>query len=591
LSSARTRKLIHINPNHCRAFSFGVHKEVKDEMLKENTLKPKHREMSDAIENWSRKSFYAVGTFGIGGVLASFGLYGGSFSVILAVPVGLYWYQGLKDMNQRSSSVLYNFPVLGHFRYLLEGIGPEIRQYFVESDNQATPFSREQRAMVYSRSKLQRDTLPFGTRRDVYVEGYEWINHSIYPCHVPDEHRRVLVGGPQCKKPYLASRYNISAMSYGALSQNAVKALNKAAKMGGFWHNTGEGGISPHHQQGGDLVWNIGTGYFGCRCPETGGFSAERFVETIKANSSVKMVEIKLSQGAKPAHGGMLPGAKVTKEISEIRGIPEGVDCDSPPNHAAFSGPRTLLKFVQTLRDLSDGLPIGFKLCIGRPEEFSAIVAAMKETDIYPDFITVDGAEGGTGAAPPEFSNHVGFPLTDALHFVQNTLVGAGVRDKIKVVCSGKVLSGFSMVRNLSLGADICVSARAFMFSMGCIQALKCDTGRCPTGVTSQDPELMKGLDPAVKFHRVYNFHHKTLEQAFHLIGAMGVSDPDLLHPGLVMRRTSGGTHAKSYADMYPPVDSNYLSRMTSRKDTITTGSLVESSWRKGKQLLQSRPN
>jgi len=382
-------------------------------------------------------------------------------------------------------------------------------------------------------------------------------------------------------------------MSYGALSKNAVIALNKAALMGNFSHNTGEGGISPPHKQGGDLVWNIGTGYFGCRCPDTGGFDPERFKKTVSENSCVKMIELKISQGAKPAHGGMLPAAKVTKEVSEIRGIPMGVDCDSPPSHKAFSGPRSLLKFVQELRDLSGGLPIGFKLCIGQPEEFAAIVGAMVETKIYPDFINVDGAEGGTGAAPPEFSNHVGFPLTDALYIVHNTLVGAGVREKMKIICAGKVLSGFSLVRNFALGADVCNGARAFMFSLGCIQALKCDTGHCPTGVTSQDDALMDGLDPTLKSNRAYNFQRKTLEHAFHLIGAMGINNPVDLNPSQVMRRTSGGTHPRSYEEMYPPLKRGELIGMDTSaggKHYLSLGQ-VQTAWLKGQRLLKSQPN
>ncbi|WP_339879987.1 FMN-binding glutamate synthase family protein [uncultured Algoriphagus sp.] len=427
---------------------------------------------------------------------------------------------GLYDINQKTHAILRNFPVIGHFRYLLEKISPEIQQYFIETNTDGTPFSRNLRSLVYRRAKNVNDTHPFGTQRDINGEDYIGLRHSIYAVHTNDEDPRVIIGNDSCKQPYSASIFNISAMSFGSLSSNAVKALNLGAKKGGFSHNTGEGGISAHHREGGDLVWQIGTGYFGCR-DERGNFSEEKFTE--KANwPEVKMIEIKISQGAKPGHGGVLPGVKNTAEIAEIRGVMKGTTILSPPAHSAFTNASELLEFISKLRDLSGGKPVGFKLCVGRTEEFMAICKEMVNKKIYPDFITVDGAEGGTGAAPLEFSDSVGLPLEPALIFVRMTLEKFQIRDQIKIIASGKAISAFAILKNIALGADICNSARGFMFSVGCIQALRCNTNECPTGVATQKASLVGGLVITDKSERVYNFHKNTVHAVQELLGASG---------------------------------------------------------------------
>jgi glutamate synthase domain-containing protein 2 len=466
---------------------------------------------------------------------------------VLVVPaVGL----GIYDMIQIKHSVRRNFPLLGHGRYLLEKIRPEINQYFVESNSDGKPFSREERSVVYQRAKKELDTLPFGTQRDVYAVGYEWINHSLAPV-VPDESgKRIWVGGKDCRQPYHASIFNVSAMSYGSLSQNAIRALNQGAKLGGFAHNTGEGGLSPYHlENGGDIIWQIGTGYFGCR-DKKGGFSIEEFTRRATL-PVVKMIEIKLSQGAKPGHGGILPASKLTPEIAEIRGVPLGEDVVSPPAHTTFSTPVGLLEFVQLLREKSGGKPVGFKLCIGKRREFLAIVKAMLETKILPDFITVDGGEGGTGAAPLEFSDHLGTPLNDGLSFVHSSLMGAGLRPQIRIIAAGKVNSGFKIAAKVALGADMCNAARAMMFALGCIQALRCNSNVCPTGVATQDPDLVKGLHVGDKSKRVANFHHETVRSFFDVIGAAGIARPRDLRPWHVMRRISP-TEVRNYSEIYP---------------------------------------
>jgi glutamate synthase domain-containing protein 2 len=480
--------------------------KIKPEELISNikTYKANHQsntDLQDLIEQWDEKVFYSVGTaMGAGSLALAITL--GPVAVspwVAGVATFLFWKAGYTDLQQDKHTIRRNFPVLGRMRYLLEMFRPEIRQYFVEGDKEATPFTREQRTIVYSRAKGQVDTQPLGTRRDVYAEGYEWALHSMFPTHLTAEDARCIVGGPHCKQPYSASLMNISAMSYGALSDNAILALNTGAKMGGFYHNTGEGGMSKFHlYPGGDICYQIGTGYFGCRNNATGGFCPDKFKET-SAKPQVKMIEVKLSQGAKPSHGGILPAAKISKAISEARGVPMGEDCNSPPAHSEFSTPQGLLDFIQRLRDLSGGKPIGFKLCLGHPSEFAAIVHSMIESGIKPDFITVDGGEGGTGAAPPEFSNSLGTPLVEGLVFVNQMLIGAGLREDIKIICSGKVVSGMSLVRNLALGADLCNAARAMMFALGCIQALKCNTNHCPTGIATNNPRLMAGLVPEDK--------------------------------------------------------------------------------------------
>jgi glutamate synthase domain-containing protein 2 len=421
---------------------------------------------------------------------------------------------------------------------MLEYIRPEIRQYFLESETDATPFSRAQRSLVYSRAKGESDKRPFGTQLDVRSVGYEWINHSIATTQLQGHDFRIQVGGSDCKQPYSMSRFNISAMSFGALSANAILALNLGAKRGGFAHDTGEGSISRHHRtHGGDLIWEIGSGYFGCR-DASGHFSPEHFAENVKSEQ-VKMVEIKLSQGAKPGHGGVLPGAKVTEEIAEARGVGIGEDCVSPSSHSSFSTPLELMQFVQQLRDLSGGKPVGMKLCIGHPWEWFGIVKAMLESKIYPDFVVVDGAEGGTGAAPLEFSDHIGMPLQEGLRLVHNTLVGAGLREHIRVGASGKIVSAFDMARAFALGADWCNSARGFMFALGCIQAQTCHTGNCPTGVTTQDPKRQMALVVPSKAERVENFHRNTLEALQELLEATGLQDPSEFSPRHIMQRVS----------------------------------------------------
>ena len=405
------------------------------------------------------------------------------------VVVGPITLVGVYDMFQTKHSIRRLYPVLGHFRYLLESVRPEIQQYFVESDTDGTPISREFRSLVYQRSKGDRDTRPFGTIFDVNRPGYEWLNHSLQSKHPTDVDPRIKFGGPDCAKPYMASPLNISAMSYGALSKNAILALNKGAKIGGFSHNTGEGSMSPYHlEHGGDIVWQIGTGYFGCR-DDDGNFNPDSFKENA-SKDVVKMIEIKLSQGAKPGHGGILPAAKLTEEIAKIRHVPMGADVVSPPTHSAFSTPKELLSFVKQLRELSGGKPVGFKLCIGRKDEFLSICKAMVETGITPDFITVDGGEGGTGAAPTEMTNSVGTPIRDALIFVNSALLGIGVRDQVRIIASGKMFSAFHILRTLALGADTVNSARGFMLSLGCIQARTCNTDHCPTGIATQNPSL-----------------------------------------------------------------------------------------------------
>jgi glutamate synthase domain-containing protein 2 len=479
---------------------------------------------------------------------------------------------GVYDLQQSHHAILRNYPIIGHFRFMLESIRPEIRQYFLESETEASPFSRAQRTLVYTRAKGQSDKRPFGTQLDVRAIGYEWINHSIAPTKLAGHDFRVKVGGKDCTQPYDISLFNVSAMSFGALSANAIQALNLGAKMGGFAHDTGEGSISRHHRaHGGDLIWEIGSGYFGCR-DEQGHFSPEHFVENVRS-PQVKMVEIKLSQGAKPGHGGVLPGPKVTEEIAEARGVMVGQDCVSPATHSSFSTPLELMTFIQQLRTLSEGKPVGFKLCIGHPWEWFAIVKAMLETGIQPDFIVVDGAEGGTGAAPLEFSDHMGMPLQEALRLVHNTLVGAGLRDNIRVGASGKIVSAFDMARALALGADWCNSARGFMFALGCIQAQTCHSGNCPTGVTTQDPTRQLALVVPSKAERVHNFHTHTLEALQELMEASGLQTPHDFTPRHIMRRVSE-TQTLHLSDLVETVEAGAL-----LKDDLSTLPPVFSDW------------
>ena len=464
---------------------------------------------------------------------------------------------GIIDMFQTKHTVRRLYPFLGRFRYMLESVRPEIQQYFVESDTSGKPIAREFRSLVYQRAKGDRDTRPFGTIFDVNRAGYEWINHSMLPLHIEDTDPRVKFGGDQCTQPYMASPLNISAMSYGALSDNAIRALNKGAKIGGFSHNTGEGSLSPYHlEAGGDIVWQIGTGYFGCRTQD-GKFDPELFKKTA-ATESVKMIEIKLSQGAKPGHGGILPAAKLTEEIAKIRNVPMGKDVDSPPAHTTFNTPVGLLEFVQQLRELSGGKPVGFKMCIGRRDEFLGICKAMLQTGIIPDFITVDGGEGGTGAAPTEMTNSVGTPLKDALTFVNQAMIGIGVRDKMRIIASGKILSAFHLLRALALGADAVNSARGMMMALGCIQARSCNTDHCPTGIATQNRARSAGLVVSDKAQRVANFHRATVTNLVELLGAAGLKSLQELRPKHINRRIEG-TNIKTYEQLYPCIDAGCL--------------------------------
>jgi glutamate synthase domain-containing protein 2 len=459
---------------------------------------------------------------------------------------------GLHDVRQNHHAILRNYPIIGHLRFLMEYIRPEIRQYFIESETESAPFSRAQRSLVYSRAKGQSDKRPFGTQKDVQATGYEWLTHSMNPTQIASADFRIQVGTNACAKPYAISLFNVSAMSFGALSANAVLALNQGARLGGFAHDTGEGSISRHHRvHGGDLIWEIGSGYFGCR-NDDGTFSEEKF-QAQAVDPQVKMIEIKLSQGAKPGHGGVLLGPKVTAEIAEARGVPVGVDCVSPATHSSFDSPEGLLRFVQRLRELSGGKPTGFKLCVGHPWEWFAIAKAMVSTQIVPDFIVIDGSEGGTGAAPLEFSDHMGMPMTEGLRLVHNTLVGLNLRQQIKLGASGKIVSAFDIARALALGADWCNSARGFMFALGCIQAQTCHSGHCPTGVTTQDAVRQQALVVPDKAQRVKNFHHHTLDALKELLEASGVNAPGEISLRHIMRRISS-TETRPLSDLYASI-------------------------------------
>jgi glutamate synthase domain-containing protein 2 len=491
--------------------------------------------------------YTAMGLCCFGLLLSLFSLVAFGVGLPVFVLFGALVATGVYDLRQHKRSILRNYPIIGHIRFMLEFVRPEIRQYFIESDNDANPFSRAQRSLVYQRAKGDPDKRPFGTQLDVHAEGYEWINHSLAPTHVDSHDFRVIIGAGRAQ-PYSCSVFNISAMSFGALSANAIQALNAGAKRGGFAHDTGEGSISVHHRKhGGDLIWEVASGYFGCR-NDDGSFSAEKFTTNAR-DPQVKMIEIKLSQGAKPGHGGVLPGAKVTPEIAEARGVPVGVDCISPASHSAFSTPIEMMQFIERLRELSGGKPTGIKLCIGHPWEWFAMVKAMLATGITPDFIVVDGAEGGTGAAPVEFTDHVGSPLQEGLLLVHNTLRGVGLRDQIKIGCAGKVVSAFDIARMVALGADWCNSARGFMFSLGCLQAQTCHTGHCPTGVTTQDPLRQQSLVVPDKAERVYNFHQQTLHALQELVQAAGVEHPQDITAHHIVRR-SGDHKVQSLAQL-----------------------------------------
>jgi len=476
-----------------------------------------------------------------------------SFLYGLAIPLAVFGglsALGVCDLFQQRHSVLRNYPISAHLRFILEEIRPEIRQYFFEGEKDGTPFSRDKRAIVYQRAKLALDKRPFGTQYNVYEDGYEFVRHSMAPRPLAKDPFRVTVGGPDCSKPYSASVFNISAMSFGALSPNAIRALNKGAAKGGFAHDTGEGGFSPYHREhGGDIIWEIGSGYFGCRNAD-GTFCADKFAESANL-PQVKMVELKMSQGAKPGHGGVLPAAKVNAEIAHTRGVPIAVDCISPSSHSAFSTPIEMMHFIAEMRRLSGGKPAGFKLCVGHPWEFLALCKAMLATEIYPDFIVVDGKEGGTGAAPLEFIDHLGMPLRDGLNFVHNALIGIGARERIRIGASGKIISAFDIARTMALGADWCNAARGFMFALGCIQSQSCHTDRCPTGVTSQDPTRQRALVVGDKAERVHHFHESTLHALAEFVAAAGLDHPSEFLPTHFSRRVSA-REVVTFAELYP---------------------------------------
>lgn len=495
-------------------------------------------------------------------------------SILACLALGYFWHPnsywfliiilplvitGYYDMFQAKHAIMRNFPILGRGRYVMEELRPKLYQYFIESDTNGRPISRIYRSVVYQRAKQQTDTTPFGTQLDLYDEGYEWMNHSIaaLDAHELNHHPRVMVGGPDCKQPYSASIFNVSAMSFGSLSSAAIEALNGGAKIGAFAHNTGEGGVSPYHDgPQGDLIWQIGTGYFGCRSKD-GNFDPEKFAVR-STTPNIKMIELKLSQGAKPGHGGILPAKKNTAEIAKIRGVEQGTAVLSPPYHKAFKTPIGLLQLIQQMQELSGGKPVGFKLCIGQPSEFMAICKAMIKTNIYPDFISIDGGEGGTGAAPVEFSNSVGMPFKEGLAFAHDCLTGFNIREHIKLFASGKIITGFDIIRAMALGADATYSARAMMLALGCIQALECNKNSCPTGVATQDPELVAGLVVSDKKQRVANYHQQTVMSVVELLAAAGLSDPKELKRKHIYRRISLN-EVKRYNQIFVGMDDGAL--------------------------------
>lgn len=470
-----------------------------------------------------------------------------AWPLVLLLPLSLL---GVYDLIQPQHSILRNYPLMGHFRFIFEYIRPEIRQYLIEDERDPLPFSRDQRAIVYQRAKNASDMRPFGTVLDTGAIGYGWVSHSVMPVEIENADFRITIGGSECTQPYNASILNISGMSFGAIGRNAILALNTGAKAGGFAHDTGEGSISPYHREGGgDIIWQIATGYFGCRTPE-GRFDPDLFAKTA-ADPQVKMIELKLSQGAKPGHGGVLPKAKITPEIAATRLIDATHDCISPSRHSAFSTPLEMLHFIRQLRALSGGKPVGIKMCVGHRFEVLALIKAMLETGIRPDFIVIDGGEGGTGAAPMELSNHVGLPLTEGLSFMHNVLTAAGLRDDLKLGASGKMISAFDFCRIHALGADYVMAARAFMFSLGCVQARACHTNKCPTGITTQDKHRQRALVVADKAPRVASYHRNTLGAIAQVIGAAGLSHPQDLRPWHIHIRSATGAVVRGDA-AYP---------------------------------------
>ncbi len=472
-----------------------------------------------------------------------------SFLNVVWVITTLLSFLGLYDILQAQHAILRNYPIMGHFRFIFEGFRPEIRQYFIESDEDALPFSRSQRSLVYQRAKNENADKPFGSIIDVYQEDYRFLTHSMSPNKPADfKTFRITIGNEQCTQPYSASIMNISAMSFGSLSANAIRALNQGAALGNFYHDTGEGSLSPYHlENGGDIVWELGSGYFGCRTLD-GQFDPEKFA-TQAVLPQIKMIEIKLSQGAKPGHGGILPKDKISDEIAQIRGVSQDQDCVSPAKHSAFSTPIEMMHFIQNLRDLSGGKPVGFKLCIGQPWQFMAIVKAMLITKIVPDYIVVDGSEGGTGAAPIELIDHMGTPLREGLLFVHNTLVGAGLRSQIKIGASGKIISAFDIASTMAIGADWVNCARGFMFAVGCIQAQSCHTNQCPVGVATQDKERQKAIDVPTKAERVFNFQKNTLKALAEMIAAAGLEHPAEIKAHHLAQRVND-REIKNYAQL-----------------------------------------
>lgn len=484
----------------------------------------------------------------LNGIVLQAGLTPGSKAywwLLISLPLLLI---AIMNVTQRRHAILRNYPLLGYLRYLLESIRPEMRQYFFESDLDGAPFNRRQRSIVYQRSKNEKQTVAFGMQTDSGKPGAEWLAHSMYPVKLEEDDLKVWIGSKQCRQPYHASIYNIGAMSYGALSKTAIQSLNKGAQLGGFAHNTGEGGISDYHLSGGDLIWQIGTGYFGCR--DDKGFFDDALFQQNAQRPAVKMIELKISQGAKPGHGGILPGSKNTAEIAAIRNVKQGTTVYSPPAHSSFSNATGMLDFLQKMRYLSGGKPVGFKICIGDKDEFIDICKAMLKTKIVPDFISVDGSEGGTGAAPLEFTDNLGMPLNEALPFVSQTLQELGLKKSIRVLASGKIITGFDILKALSLGADACYSARGMMFSLGCIQALQCDSGKCPVGIATQNPQLYKGLDVTDKKVRVANFHANTMKATLELMEACGFKKPGDVSPSRFFKRIDV-TETRSFQDIY----------------------------------------
>lgn len=492
----------------------------------------------------------------IGGFYSVGSLTSSPFKLILFIFFLIWALIGAFEQFFCVSNLRRNYPVLANLRYMLEYIRPEIQQYFIANNVEEKPFSRERRNLIYRRAKAANDTLPFGTEQDILQDGYRSIVHSINTTEVSHEHQRVTIGGPDCQQVYSASRLNISALSFGSLSSTAIEALNRGAALGNFAHNTGEGSISKYHlKHGGDIIWQIGTGYFGCRNPD-GSFNREAFQKRATLDV-VKMIEVKLSQGAKPSHGGVLPGAKVTDEIAKIRLVEEGQTVLSPPTHPEFDSPRGLLDFIVQLRNLSGGKPVGYKICLGRKIEFLAMVKSMLETEVYPDFITIDGAEGGTGAAPVEFSNRLGTPCLEATHYVNQVLIGAGIRKHINIISAGQTATGFDMLEKIIVGADVVNAARSMMIALGCIQAQSCNSNHCPTGIATQNPLRARAIDVTEKSERIRNFQHATVFAFLELCGAMGISNPRDLEPSDLFSRYDGGL--RNFNQIYPPLSEGQL--------------------------------